>query len=104
VSVWTVICEPVEANPDDTGNNQGGLVVYLTNGDRRKEVSRVAYVRRNSKNPKTSFEKQLRKEMDKGAMAAKTINDANAAVTEAQKALETAEDDLLNSETASTLQ
>jgi hypothetical protein len=66
--VWTVSLRAGGGEPgSDTGNNQGGLVVYLTNGDRRKEVSRVAYVRRNSKNPKTSFEKQLRKEMDKGS-------------------------------------
>lgn len=84
MSEWTVVAEPVGENPGrvkkaaaeaGVGNgNVGGMVIYLIRGGSKQEVSRVAWVRRNSKNPKTSFEKQFAAELDKARGAAATLN------------------------------
>lgn len=86
---WSVICEPVGENPgvvkraagavtgsESEPENIGGIVIYVTNGASKQEVSRVAWVRRASvcKNPKTSFEKQLDKEITKARAAVEALN------------------------------
>lgn len=85
---WKVIIEPEGKNPGlldkaksavkPEHGNTGGLVIYLTgdNGQNRQEVSRVGYVRRNTKNPKTSFEKQLAEELKKANAAVEALNSA----------------------------
>lgn len=87
---WSVICEPVGKNPgvvkraadavtgaESEPENIGGIVIYVTNGSTKTEVSRVAWVRRAAvcKNPKTSFEKQLDKELTKARTAVTMLND-----------------------------
>jgi hypothetical protein len=84
-STWRVVAEPEGNNPglldkakaalSNQEGNTGGMIIYVTNGTLKEEVSRVGFVRRNTKNPKTSFENQLRKELDKARTAATSIND-----------------------------
>lgn len=69
---WTVVVQP---RTDNLGKNKGGLVVALTDGDASHEVSRVAYVRRNSKNPDVEFGDQLDAEIEKAQRAADAVND-----------------------------
>lgn len=71
---WTVICEPV-ANNEPGKKNRGGLRVILTDGDREHELSRVAFARRNSRNPDESFVVQLQHELDKAYEVAATVNE-----------------------------
>lgn len=86
---WKVIFEPQGKNPgrltklagritgvadDPDGQNVGGIVVLVTNGSTRQEVSRVAYVRSNSKNPDTSFNEQLSRETQKARDACDLLN------------------------------
>jgi hypothetical protein len=86
---WRVVCEPEGNNPGilgkakaaasmavsgDEPENMGGMVIYLTNGTSKEEVSRVGWIRRATKNPKTSFEKQLSKEVEKATASADTLN------------------------------
>jgi len=72
---WEVEIEPVGRNPDSDEaakkdpENMGGMVIWLKRGWTREEFSRVAFVRRVSKNPKRSFDEQLDEEL-KGAEAA----------------------------------
>jgi hypothetical protein len=87
---WTIICKPegrngaaapealAAAEPGEAvqGENQGGMVIYLADGSSRHEVSRVGFVRRNSKNPKVKFEDQLDKELAKAYKSAEMLNAA----------------------------
>ena len=60
---WRIVAEPVGNNgqpEDEDPRNLGGMVISVTDGRTTQEVSRVAYARRHSKNPKTSFDKQLK--------------------------------------------
>lgn len=89
---WRVVLEPHGENPgrvaqvagavasaagSDTqvGKNTGGLVIYVTNGASKDEVSRVGFIRRNTKNPRVTFEKQLDAELAKARKAAQKINE-----------------------------
>jgi hypothetical protein len=79
VPEWTVVSEPVEANPSATDGNEGGLIIRLKRGDGEEfEVTRVGYVRRNSKNPGRTFEEQRTIELDKAYLACETLNDLQA--------------------------
>jgi hypothetical protein len=85
---WEVLCEPVGRNPGivdkakaavgagsaPSEDNVGGLVIYLTNGSSKQEVSRVAWIRRVSKNPDNKFEDQLATEINKAKAAAEVLN------------------------------
>jgi hypothetical protein len=72
VSDWKVDVVPEGKND---GKNEGGLVIYLTNGDKNEEVCGVGFIRRNSGNPKEEFEPQLDQEIAKAQAAARTINE-----------------------------
>jgi hypothetical protein len=72
---WRVVAEPVGNNPGKLakavaekglpsgtkrGVNEGGMVVYVSDGaSYKQEVARVAWIRRHSKNPGKSFNEQL---------------------------------------------
>lgn len=84
---WTITTEPVGKNPGvfekvvketgvarQTPENMGGVVIYLVNGSTKQEVSRVAYIRRASKNPKVKFKDQLNTELDKAREALGVLN------------------------------
>jgi len=80
--MWKVIAEPIGGNPPEPMKEKGaedknlsGLVIYLTNGEEKREVSRVAYVRRFSSNPKDSFQKRLQKELDKANSSVQVMNE-----------------------------
>lgn len=63
-----------ESNP---GVNQGGLVIYLVSpSGAKEEFSRVAFVRRNSKNTKTSFKNQWQREKARAMEALKVLNES----------------------------
>ena len=49
--------------------------MLLTDGETEHEISRVAFVRRNSNNPRASFEVALQLELDKAQEAATTLNE-----------------------------
>lgn len=62
---WKVILEPLAENPDDAGRNMSGVVLYIEDETGvRKEHSRVAYMRRNAKNPEVPFKRQLRSSLE----------------------------------------
>jgi hypothetical protein len=45
--VWTVDEVPKGANPPKNGKeNESGVIIYVTNGKKKEEVGRVAYIRR----------------------------------------------------------
>jgi hypothetical protein len=71
---WKVVLEPKGANPDGEGRNTGGLVVSITDGTKTEELSRVAFVRRHSKNPTKTFKAQLKAEIEKAEEAAGALN------------------------------
>lgn len=77
---WEVEIEPVGRNPDseaeakDDPENMGGMVLHLKRGWERVEFSRVAFVRRASKNPERSFEEQLDSELESAEAAAAALN------------------------------
>jgi hypothetical protein len=84
---WEIHVEPVGKNPglldkakaaiQSNAENTGGMVIYLTNGSMKHEVSRVAFVRRASKNPNADFQTQLATEVAKAREAAKTLNEVS---------------------------
>lgn len=76
---WNVKVEPEPENPSGDGKNEGGLVVYVTDGYERHEVSRVLFVRKHSPNKRVPFSKQLRQVRATAADAARALNDAEAA-------------------------
>jgi hypothetical protein len=71
---WTVVTEAVDVQAGN-GENRSALVVLLTDGTARIELSRVGMIRRNSKNPDTPFADQLQIELDKAQECAATINE-----------------------------
>lgn len=80
---WRIVVRPEGANPgratdddDDQGINEGGMVVYLVegNGGRRQEVSRVAWVRENSLHPEVPFDEQLEAVIHRARTAVEQIN------------------------------
>lgn len=66
---WIVICDPEGKNPGTlakakskvTGQNQGGMIVRITNGSNTEEVGRVGFIRSNSSNKRVSFKAMLDK-------------------------------------------
>jgi hypothetical protein len=59
------------------GENQTGMVIYLTEegtGSAKREISRVGFVRRNTKNPKVKFDDQLEKELGKARKSRDLLN------------------------------
>lgn len=85
---WQVVMEPHGNNPgfikraaaeagitDANPENTGGIIIYIQNGTEKHEVSRVAFVRRASKNPDMSFKKQLRHEKEKADAAVAALNE-----------------------------
>lgn len=84
---WKVVAEPHGNNPGfvdraraavgrSEPENTGGMIIYVTDGATKREVSRVAWIRRSTvcKNPGNSFEKQLKIEVDKAKAAVDQIN------------------------------
>lgn len=77
---WKVTAEPHGDNPGtvaegDEPENMSGLIIYIENDDGwRAEVSRVGYIRRATKNPDTSFQAQLDKEMSRAHQAVNALN------------------------------
>lgn len=104
---WTVEISAEGANPsmeyadgevkDDTGKNEGGMVVELVrygfdvedlDGDNleeleRHEVERVAWARRHSSQPRRSFKKALQVALATAWTSADALNDKDKAVQEA---------------------
>lgn len=74
---WKVVVEPRGDNDEDTPEkNHGGMVIYLQQGNGPKqEVTRVAFARRNSKNPKDSFKVRMKREHAKAQEAADFLNE-----------------------------
>lgn len=91
---WTVTCEPVEGNTTGTDKkNEGGLIVKLVRltidpgGEtKREEVehSRVAFARKNSKQPKKKFDEALKAEIETARHAAEETNKLERQVAEAE--------------------
>lgn len=86
---WGIVVDPVGKNPgklkkaaQEAGigtphdENIGGMIVSVQNTQtgRKDEVSRVAFVRRASKNPKVAFKTQLDKEVAKAKDAVEVLN------------------------------
>jgi hypothetical protein len=79
---WKIVFEPegktTYMDPDgddDEGRNEGAMKVLLVNGSFREEVSRVGFVRRNSKNPDAEYAEQLAKEYDKAQASLRVLNE-----------------------------
>lgn len=81
---WKIVVDIEGKNPGDAkeddesqGINQGGFVIFAQLGDGygRREVSRVAFIRRNSANPDVSFAEQLGIEMTKAKEAVAAANE-----------------------------
>lgn len=70
---WRVQFKPEERN--DYERNEGGMIISVTNGSVTQEVTRVAFVRRNSKNPKNTYEKQLKHEVGKARTSCELLNE-----------------------------
>jgi hypothetical protein len=84
---WEIVVEPQGNNPgfldqakaklekQEDVENTGGMIIYLSNGQQKQELSRVAYIRRNSKNPEVKFQDQLAQEVTKAREAVKVLNE-----------------------------
>lgn len=85
---WKVVAEPQGNNPSvvqkvkaavgvTEPENTGGMVIFITDGTTKQEVSRVAWIRREAvcKNPKNSLDKQLRLEVGRAQDAATMLNE-----------------------------
>ena len=72
---WTPICRVHTERDPESGENLGGIVVYLTDGESEAEFSRVAFARRNSTHPDVSFVTQMETEWARAAEAADVLND-----------------------------
>lgn len=70
---WSVIAVPEGRN---LGTNQGGLIVYLTSGDRDDdvEVARVAFDRSASEHPDVEFFDALMSVLGRADQAADIVN------------------------------
>lgn len=53
----------------------GGMVIYVTDGSVKHEVSRVGFNREFSANPNRSFQETLNEELEKAREAARIINE-----------------------------
>jgi hypothetical protein len=73
---WKVESKPVPENPTPEGKNESGVVVTITDGNQKVEVSRVLFVRRNARNKSVGFKRQLLKELDKAYDAVEVLNDS----------------------------
>lgn len=78
---WDIVCKPegktVYKNPDgddDEGQNMGAMRVLLVNVDFEDEVARVAFVRRNSKNPDTPYDEMLTKVINMARTSVDLLN------------------------------
>lgn len=75
VMPWHVICEPKEGNATGSDRtNQGGLIIYLTNGQEKSEFQRVGYERRHTSYKTTTFKAKLREQMEAAESAATELN------------------------------
>jgi predicted nucleic acid-binding Zn-ribbon protein len=73
---WEVLLDPVDGNSSGTsGVNEGGLIVYITDGEKRKELTRIAFNRKNSSQPKKSLDKAISEEVKAAQLVADRIND-----------------------------
>jgi hypothetical protein len=72
---WKVTIEPHGKNPGTSGENEGGVIVYLAKGSTKEEFSAVAWKRRASVNPHRSFKAQLRSEIADAQDVCDTLND-----------------------------
>lgn len=74
---WGVVAEPTKSGNTEgaSGKNEGGLIIYLVKGAEKREVTRVAYERKNSTRPKVKFDKQLQVELEKAQHAADIVNE-----------------------------
>jgi hypothetical protein len=77
---WKIECEPDGVND---GVNECGMVIYLTDGQERREVSAVGFVRRNAKNPEVDFEPQLDREIAKAKHVLKVQQELEALTADA---------------------
>lgn len=76
MSTWNIMVEPVEGNTTGTDEkNEGGMAVFLISGSAKQEFSRVAFSRRHSRNPNTSFRRQMEDERDKARDALVVLNE-----------------------------
>lgn len=78
---WDIVCKPegktTYKNPDgddDEGQNMGAMRVLLVNSDFEDEVARVAFVRRNSKNPDTPYDEMLTKVINMARTSVDLLN------------------------------
>lgn len=90
-NTWTVKLDPMGENGTDE-KNQVGVGIFLTNGSRKVETTRVAFVRRNSKNVRTPFQRQLRRELEKAYAAMDALNESEMAVSDLRTKLAGADD------------
>lgn len=82
---WAVKCAPVK---DETaaGQNRSALIVYLTDGDSDLEISRVGFVRRNTKQKDVPFEQALQGALDVAQEAVATLNEYELQMLELRQA------------------
>jgi hypothetical protein len=64
-----------QTETEQSTENMGGMVIFVTNGSFKEEVSRVAWIRRASKNPDVDFATALQRELDKARESVKVLND-----------------------------
>jgi hypothetical protein len=68
---WKVVMEPQGTRLPDVEKegeevpNKSGMILYLVGPTGRHEITRVGFIRRNTKNPEVPFEEQLDKEVEK---------------------------------------
>lgn len=71
---WKVVMEPQGRREEELPKgakegtevpNKSGMILYLVGPTGKHEISRVGFIRRNSKNPEASFDEQLDKEVEK---------------------------------------
>jgi len=70
---WSVVLRPEGKNDDQL--NTGGMVILVSDGVHRTEVSRVAFIRRNGKNPDVDYETQLDHEVGKARKSVEILNE-----------------------------
>lgn len=79
---WTVVCEPHGDNggvakyrdEEEEDKNQGGMIIYVTDGDKKEEVDRVAFVRRYSGNKSKTFKAALKEALETAQETVDTMN------------------------------
>lgn len=80
---WEILVEPQGRR--EGPKNKGGMVIYATGPNGlRQEVSRVAFIRRESNNPKNSFGRQLERELARARTACEILNEQLAGSGELQ--------------------